>query len=100
MSDDNKEELKAAYEELDQAVRKIVTYEGIEGLVTDYVTVAAVQKFDTDGVGLSMVARILPDGGTNIPPYRLMGLLDYAKQDLVDDVFSPITFHPEDEDDE
>lgn len=100
MSGESSEELKTAYEELDNAIRKIVTYEGIDGLVTDYMTIAAVQKFDENGTGLSMVARILPEGGTTIPPYRLVGLLDYAKQDLLEDVFSPVTFYPEDGEDE
>lgn len=86
------DELLEAYEELDLALRKVVTLEGLErGMVTDWVTVAAVQGFDDDGGAHSITLTLSPpiSGGSGAPVYRLVGLLDVALNELRSSISAP-----------
>lgn len=84
MSEDNERELRDAYEEVNQAIRKVVALEGLNteyGMVTDWVTVAAIQGFDDEGESRSATLTLTPPTtGTHgcIPTYRIVGLLDLA----------------------
>lgn len=72
------DELATAYEELEQAIRKVAALEGWQGLITDWAVIAAEQQLDDEGGDVTAVSRILPEGGKRVPYYRVMGLLDYA----------------------
>ncbi|MFD9564361.1 hypothetical protein [Streptomyces sp. NPDC059994] len=71
-------ERKAAYQQLEEAIRRVNELEGADGVLTEWVVVTATQSFDGDGDGLTQVGKLLPDGGGQVPYHRLMGLLDYA----------------------
>jgi hypothetical protein len=86
------DELLEAYGELDLALRKVVTLEGLEvGMVTDWVTVAAVQGFDNEGEPHSVTLTLSPPvlGSTVAPLYRLIGLLDVALNELRFQISAP-----------
>ncbi len=72
------QDLKEAYERLDQAIRDVTRLNDWEGLVTDWVVIAANQYYADDGRSMTGVGQLLPDGGDSVPDYRVIGLLDVA----------------------
>ncbi|MGW5689789.1 hypothetical protein ACWEWX_02160 [Streptomyces asiaticus] len=87
---DQSAQLKAAYERLDECVREITRLEEWDGLVTDWVVLAASQYYSSDGRLMSDVGQILPDGGTTVPVYRIVGLLQYALMAYATSVAAPL----------
>lgn len=92
------EELKQAYSQLDDAIRKI-TKLGItpNGVVADFVVAVAIVGSDADGNMIDGVEPILPDGGGLTPRYMVTGLLKelivkydaVAAADIVEELFAP-----------
>lgn len=72
------QDLREAYERLEQAIRDVTRLEEWEGLVTDWVVIAANQYFADNGRSMTGIGQILPDGGDSVPDYRVVGLLDVA----------------------
>ncbi|MFJ1993080.1 hypothetical protein [Streptomyces asiaticus] len=71
-------ELKAAYQRLEDAITDVGRLEGAEGVLTEWMVVTSLQRYDADGDGLTQIATLVPEGGSQVPYHRLMGLLDYA----------------------
>lgn len=87
MSDENEDELKQAYAELDAVLRRIVSLEGLEeGVLIDWVALGAVQASNDDGEAVSLVVRMLPERGAGIPYYRVIGLLETGVKGLCMDL--------------
>lgn len=91
---EERDELDQAYEELNDAVRKVVAFEGLDtnhGLVTDWVLVTAIQGFSDDGDPQAMTLTLVPPASVNggIPGYRVVGLLDVALNELRYEISAP-----------
>lgn len=70
------EDLKQAYEQLEDAVRKITTMEiAPQGMVVDFAVAVAIVGYDANGNMIDGVEPILPNGGALTPRYRITGLL-------------------------
>lgn len=98
------EDLKQAYVQLEEAVRKITTMEiAPEGMVVDFAVAVAIVGYDANGNMIDGVEPILPDGGALTPRYRVTGLLKelIVKYDAVAgaDIVDALMFI-EDEDEE
>ena len=81
-------ELHEAYEELAEAIRKVIRLNGwnksaIEGdenapmMMSEYLVLVAQQGFDKDGDGISNFLHIAPHG--QLPWHRMIGLLRVAQ---------------------
>lgn len=71
------QQLKQAYQQLDDAVRKIATLEITPtGMVSDWVVSVGLLAYDDEGNMESTVEPILPEEGRVTPLYRITGLLD------------------------
>jgi len=91
---EEQDELEAAYEELNHAIRKVVVHEGLDvnhGMVTDWVLVTAIQGFNNDGDPQAMTLTLVPPAsvGGGIPGYRVVGLLDVALNELRYEIAAP-----------
>lgn len=71
-------ELKAAYQQLEDAIRTVSELEGAEGVITEWIVVTAHQSYDDDGDPRTQIGQWMPGGGDGVPYHRAMGLLDYA----------------------
>lgn len=81
---DKKAELAKAYDELAEAIKKVIELndwnvsivpedERAPMMLGDYVVLAAQQGYDRDGDGISSLAMITPNG--QLPWHRLIGLI-------------------------
>jgi hypothetical protein len=69
---------KAAYEQLDEAIKTALqTFGMATGILTDYVIVCAQQNFADDGSSTTRVSHVT--SGDGMPYYRLLGLLDFTR---------------------
>lgn len=91
------DDLPGAYEDLDQAIRRVAALEGWEGLITDWCVLAAIQRLDDDGGDVTAISRILPEGGNRVPYYRVMGLLDYALTGMRNEIADEASFGGDDD---
>lgn len=82
-------DLKKAYQDLDAVLRHIVTLEeemgkrgspGGDGsyMLTEYLVIAAVQGIDSDGDASTGISFMFP-ADSEMPLYRMLGLIDFAK---------------------
>lgn len=69
------DEVKAADERLDEAIRGALAARGYDvGVIVDSFVCVAMQHFNDDGTSVSTIARVVP--GEEIPHYRMLGMLD------------------------
>lgn len=70
------DQLKAADERLDEAIREALDARGYShlGVVVDRFVAVAIQHYEDDGTSVSSIARIVP--GEEISHYRMLGMLD------------------------
>lgn len=66
------------YAKIEEALKRIITAQGRNGLLTDYVILSAVQSIDNDGAMLTNTGwHTNPANG--IPYHRMIGLIEYIR---------------------
>jgi hypothetical protein len=77
--DDREAIISREYQKIEDALRRIITAQGREGLLTDYLILSAVQSFDSDG-GLLTNTGWHTNPANGMPYHRMIGLIEYNRE--------------------